>query len=71
MTIDIGTRVRLLLETVDPDGNIWPAQWPGVVVGYQGDRYLIELDDPETELRGQCVLDKWEFRAERTPGVRA
>ncbi len=61
MTIEVGTRVRSLVELRADDGWLIPAGSSGMVVGHQGDKLVVAFDLEDAS----ATAMPWEVR--RTP----
>lgn len=44
MTLDIGTRVRTVIEVLADDGYLIPVGSLGMVVGHQGEKLVVAFD---------------------------
>lgn len=68
MTIEAGTAVRTLVELVaDDDSHVIPENSRGEVIGYQGDRLVLEFFDHETGTTTGATANVWEVRAISRP----
>lgn len=60
MTIDQGSTVRLLVELQADDGSLLPQGTTATVIGYVGDRLVLEVMDWESDTRIGVEAERWE-----------
>lgn len=61
VTIDIGTPVRTLVEVL-AGSDILPIDSRGTVIGYEGDRLVVEFRDEEADMVNAVTVEVWEVR---------
>lgn len=60
--MNAGEGVRLLVEALASDGEIVPAGTLGFVVGFQGNRLIVQVGDSEDGTKRTVTLEPWEAR---------
>lgn len=60
--IDVGVRVRTLTELVGPQ-DVIPEDVTCMIIGYEGEQYVLEFQDPDTGEYLSVNAEPWEVRA--------
>lgn len=63
MTLPTLTPVRLLVEVLADDGSVLPIGTRGTVIGYAGDKLVVEFHDQETDTRTSAEVERWDVLA--------
>jgi len=62
VTIEPGMAVVLMDEQRTTEGRVLTVGASGTLVGYEGERYVVEVDDHVTGQRLTVVTDRWNVR---------
>lgn len=61
MTIEAGATVRTLVELLADDGSLLPKGTTATVIGYAGDRLVLEVMDWESDTKLGVECEAWDL----------
>ena len=66
----IGSHVRTLLELLDSDGSVVPAGSTATVIGHEGEKLILSVQDHDTGESRTVTAEVWEtLRLREVPHV--